>query len=70
MLCFWLLEPEKFKLHTKDKSGDECYGCSVYNPECATTANHAVTHTFRVYYILTGVGIRTLFVCMQGFLRT
>ena len=39
MLCFWPFERRKLKLVIKDKCGGECYGCSIYNPECAARLN-------------------------------
>ncbi len=69
MLCFWLLEPEKFKLHTKNNAEVNATGV-VYIPGVCRGLNMPSRTLFGVCYILTSVGIQTLFVCMQGFLRT
>ena len=65
MLCFDPFEPRKFKSQHQDKRRDECYGCSIYS-RSVPRAVDALTHTFRVYCILTSVGILTLFVLLRG----
>ena len=53
MLCFWPFERRKLKLVIKDKCGGECYGCSIYSPECVARANYMPSRTlFGAYYIL------------------
>ena len=65
MLCFWLSETSTNDRPVKSNSGGECYGCSIYS-RSVPRANFALMHTFRVHYILTGVGIQTLFVHWSG----
>ena len=65
MLCFWLSETSTNDRPVKGNCGNECYGCSIYS-RSVQRANCALTHTFRVYYILTSVGIRSLFVHWSG----
>ena len=68
MLCFWLFERRKLKSCTKTKAEVNATGV-VYTPGvCRGLAvyNSVLTHTFRVHYILTGVGIQTLFVHWSG----
>ena len=71
MLCFWLFERRKLKSCTKTKAEVNATGV-VYTPGvCRGLAvyNSVLTHTFRVHYILTGVGIQILFI-LSGRLPT
>ena len=65
MLCFWLSETSTNDRPVKSNSRGECYGCSIYS-RSVPRANYALMHTFGAYYIITGVGIQTLFVHWLG----
>ncbi len=56
MLCFWLLEPEKFKLHTKDIAEVNATGVVYAIPECAEGKLCPHAHFSDVLYY--GVGIQ------------
>ena len=61
MLCFWLFERRKLNATGVVYTPGVCRGLAVYNS--------VLTHTFRVHYILTGVGIQILFI-LSGRLPT
>ena len=64
MLCFWQLEITTKNDKSRTSSRDECYGCSIYNPECAARLQpHA---HFWVHCILTSVGIQLCSFTCQG----
>ena len=68
MLCFWLFERRKLKSCTKTNAEMNATGV-VYTPGvCRGRAVPSGT-LFGVHYILTGVGIQTLFV-LSGRLPT
>jgi|GEM_PF-4687506 len=56
MLCFWQLKITTEKT-SQEHCGGECYGCSIYSPECAEGKLCPHAH-FWDAYILTSVGIQ------------
>ena len=65
MLCFWLFERRKLKSCTKTNAEMNATGV-VYTPGVCRGRTVPSRTLFGVHYILTGVGIQTLFVHWLG----